>query len=736
METGVASNQVVRCQSFELNLRTRELYKNGQKLKLQGQPIDVLAMLLEKPGELVTREQLRNRLWPETTFVDFEHGLNSTINRLRDALGDHAESSPYIETLPRLGYRFIIGRQDVPKEAPAPPDEVPLAIMKDPPNEPTVPTFTEMPQENAVAAIQDSFLMRRAWLFLTSTSILIFLVLSFLYLHRSVPPQITDIVQITHDNSRKWLAGTDGARFYFGRWGAPPYTAEVAISGGEVAAIPIGLPPPGPWVIDVSPDGSSLLVYSPNSIGGGLWSVQIPGGSLHHLTDGYGQFVMNAAWSPDGKSVVHSKPTGGLFVVRSDGSNARKLGSVNEVVGDLAWSPDGTLIRFTMRNRIWEISLDGSGLHELLPSWRPTSWQHSGHWTPDGTYFEFSVWDSPLSGYPNDPPYQLWILDEHRRGLGRTRPKPIQLTSGPIRWDRPYPSKDGTKILDRGVILRGELVGYEENLHELAPYLGGISAEFLAFSRDAQHVLYVTFPEGILWRANRDGSSPIQLTSPPLYPMVPHWSPDGTQILFFASDTEGHSKAYVMPSLGGPPRSLLPDQKDQQSDPDWSPDGSRIVFANAQGGNQASRHDIRVLDLMSHKIVVLPESEFMRSPRWSPDGRFIAALFGEHDGLKVFDLHTNRWSVLQMQQERIQFNAEFPTWSRDSRFIYFLDFGNDPGVYRIRLSGGRSERIVSLKGFANRGVLGFWMGLDPEDAPLLLRDTGIDDIYALALETK
>ncbi|MGC1295058.1 MAG: winged helix-turn-helix domain-containing protein [Alloacidobacterium sp.] len=101
------SNHCVRFKTFELDLNSRELRRNGLRLKLQGQPLEVLAMVLERPGELVKRDQLRRRLWPEDTFVDFEHGLNSTIRRLREALGDRAENPRFIETLPRLGYRFI-----------------------------------------------------------------------------------------------------------------------------------------------------------------------------------------------------------------------------------------------------------------------------------------------------------------------------------------------------------------------------------------------------------------------------------------------------------------------------------------------------------------------------------------------------------------------------------------------------------------------------------------------------
>src|ERR1700752_1893955 len=92
--------------TFEADLRTGELTKNGKRLTLQDQPFQLLALLLEKPGELVTREELRSRLWPATT-VDFDHGLNKAISKLRDALGDSASNPRFVETVERRGYRFL-----------------------------------------------------------------------------------------------------------------------------------------------------------------------------------------------------------------------------------------------------------------------------------------------------------------------------------------------------------------------------------------------------------------------------------------------------------------------------------------------------------------------------------------------------------------------------------------------------------------------------------------------------
>jgi DNA-binding winged helix-turn-helix (wHTH) protein len=102
-----ARTRRTRFGAFEVDVRSGELHKHGIRLKLQDQPFRVLALLLEHPGEVVTREELREKLWPADTFVDFDNGMNTAIKKLRDALGDSAEEHRYIETLPRRGYRFI-----------------------------------------------------------------------------------------------------------------------------------------------------------------------------------------------------------------------------------------------------------------------------------------------------------------------------------------------------------------------------------------------------------------------------------------------------------------------------------------------------------------------------------------------------------------------------------------------------------------------------------------------------
>jgi Tol biopolymer transport system component len=253
------------------------------------------------------------------------------------------------------------------------------------------------------------------------------------------------------------------------------------------------------------------------------------------------------------------------------------------------------------------------------------------------------------------------------------------------------------------------------------PYLSGLSGDSVAFSKDGRWVAFVSYPEGSLWKMKVDGSERLQLTFPPLRVYIPRWSPDDKQIAFYAESPTTSDTIYLISSEGGSPQEIF----HAVGDPGWSADGSTLVFSDrcCLGAEKKGSFSIRLMDLKTREIRAVVGSEGFYSPRWSPDGRYIAALRAGPETLILFDISTQKWVQLE------QLAVGFPSWSRDSKYIYFDSQGEDRAFYRVRISDHVLQRLVSLKGLRLTGALQ-WTGLAPDDSPLVLRDVGTQEIYA------
>jgi Tol biopolymer transport system component/DNA-binding winged helix-turn-helix (wHTH) protein len=712
---------VFRFADIEVHEREFRLIKAGEALAVEPKAFRVLLFLLHNPQKVVRKEELLDAVWGDTAVS--ENSLARSVALLRRLLGDDIHNPRFIETVATIGYRWVC-RVEVAEDAQAALEspEKPRSLSEQEGIDAhaelasvPVPVQTVTPVTSKVEhkdRIKTGGKARR-WL-VASAAVLVVGVVAGWYLHRPLPaPQITEYKRITRDGHDKWLVGTDGSRLYFNSVRTSP-ASQIGVGGGDSMQIPIAMREV--WLLDVSPDGSTILFKDRDNFN--LWSVGSLGGSLRHLTT---VDTRTAAWSPDGKTVVYATSDGDISLLRGDGTGAHKLASAEGSVDDIAWSPDGGRLRYSKDNVLWEMSSTGSNLHRLLPQW-PIS-HCCGRWTPDGSFFVFMSGVGKLVGASAYLNSQFWIIDE-RRGLS---PQPLQLTSGPIGWCCITPSRDGKTIFATGVIVRGELVRFDAKSRQLQPYLGGISAEFLSYSRDGKSMAYVTYPDGNLWQANGDGSRRVQLSGATAYPKGIRWSPDGAQLAFFDSPPFKNSEVlYLMPAQGGNPTQITQEDNASNYDPTWSPDGHRIVFGDTR------TDDLRIVDLANRQITPLPGSAGLYSPRWSPDGRSIVAMTEGDANLKIFDLTTRRWSTLLTHAGGIG----FPSWSHDSRFVYMLYLRDKPGVYRIRVTGGAAEQVVDLPEFHHIGTATMWFGLDPTDAPLLLRDAGSDDIYALTLEAK
>ena len=280
--------------------------------------------------------------------------------------------------------------------------------------------------------------------------------------------------------------------------------------------------------------------------------------------------------------------------------------------------------------------------------------------------------------------------------------------------------------------VRGELVRYDSASHEFTPYLSGISAMGVNFSRDGKWVTYVTYPEGTLWRSKVDGSERLQLTFPPLLVCQPRWSPDGTRIAFVALQPGKPWSVYVIPADGGSPERPIPGDRDT-ADPNWSPDGNSLLFGRYPTHEPpgAGPMDLEIVDLRSHAISKVPGSEELWGPRWSRDGRHILAVIASRrpaDAVRRQDPEMDRASKNRVQAGRSGLARE------TTSTFWTLRAEASKGIFRARISDHKLEQMTSLKDVRQAPGCGSWTGLAPDDSPLLIRDAGTQDIYALDWE--
>jgi DNA-binding winged helix-turn-helix (wHTH) protein/Tol biopolymer transport system component len=546
---GVLARSKVRFGPFELDPQSGELFKLGHKLNLHGQPIQVLSILLDRPGELITREEFCQRLWPQDTFVDFEHSLNTAIKKLRQTLDDDPDAPRYIETLPRKGYRFIAALEVEVDATAAPADD-----------------HHESPQSLPGPKLR--------WIGkLLAAAVFLLIAAAVLYsIYRPRTPVVTSIHRLTSTAHQKGCSAlvTDGTRVYFGEWfDGKSHLAQIATTGGEVSYIDAPLIQT-PCITDISSDGSELLVadVSFNSMEVFNWIVLLPGGPARRIP---GQFYWGTWFLPSSKRIVYTNPSDlrSLLTVNSDGSEARPLMSLpGETGSSVAVSPDGNRIRFaTSDGKMWESRLDGTGLHRFLAEYKEP--MCCGNWSRNGKLFVFASLDSHG--------YNLWGSTWSGWSPYRSDSRPAQLTNGPIQFQYSIPGPDGKQIFALGGTLRGELSVYDAKSNEFRPYLNGISAGFLDFSRDGQWVAYVTHPQGSLWRSRLDGTERLQHTFPPMGPILnPRWSPDG-RFIAFTEWVPPNIKLYLVSADGGSVMLLLAGDF-QPSDASWSPDGSSLVY--------------------------------------------------------------------------------------------------------------------------------------------------------------
>ena len=564
--------------------------------------------------------------------------------------------------------------------------------------------------------------LRRALVAGIAAMLLALLAIVAFYLRGSLPPpKIVGSAQLTSDGISKSGLVTDGSRLYFVEFSGSHFiVSQVSIAGGENAPIPTSLP--NAIVLDVAPDSSQLALSESlfGQLDSPFWLQPLPAGSPRRM-EAIGH---DAVWLPDGHLLFAKGPD--IFLAEHDGRNAHKLLTTAGSAGWIRLSPDGSRIRFTVAisavgvSALWEARADGGNPHLLLSSdWNNPPQECCGNWTSDGQYFVFQSTRDGLTS--------LWSLADQNPFWRKATSEPVQLTTGPMNFGSPLPSRDGKRLFAQGWQPRAEMVRYDAKSGAFLPFFADSAAAQLDFSHDGRLAAYVRYTDGTLWRSKLDGSDRLQLTYPPLQATAPHWSPDGTRVAFSGAKPGEPYRIYLISAEGGNPELLSSGQ--DELDPSWSKDGNALMFGIFASSNNPPVAKIMLLDLKTRALTQLVGSQGICCPRWSPDSRYVVALSADNQKLLLLDLSTQNGANWQTRWEPIG----YMTWSPDSKYIGFdTSFTADPGFFRVRVADGQIERVVSLKNIHRfLSQWGEWSGMAPDGSPLFVRDISTQEIYAL-----
>lgn len=640
--TGNGSDRV-RFGPFEVDLHTHELWKYGTRIRLVGQPFEILALLLSKPGELVTREELRGRLWPGDTFVDFNHGLNAAVNKLREVLSDSAESPRYIETLPRRGYRFIaiIEPRIAPAARPAPTSPIEQSAGIPPkPEFAGVSLNLKNEAETANAQVAES---RRGLRYLVRGGAVLLLLLGSVFLLKIVsghgqgsdlsrPMERLRPLTMPIESSGGPAFSPDGNYVAFERRGAKPGDAGIYVKATE-----------GDQMMQLtSSDDDCCPVWSPDGRSIAFSRFANKGFAIYVVPSEIGGGQKQEAERKESEKKITTKAAAYVLSPARTGERRLDTSDVTPRHGELNWSPDGKSIVFTAEAGILVLSLENSSLHRLTEP-PPLAQDWGPSFSPDGQKLLF------VRGHQVGQPDEIMVTSAAGGNATRMLSEPGQV-EGPPQW-----SFDG-----RSVIFSSNRNGHPG-----------------------------------LWRVSVGSpDSPVPITDPATSAWSPAVSRRGYR-LAYTRQTQSLSIWQMDLSTSGDKRAhvLVPStsQTDQGPGPQYSPDGKKLAYMSDRSGTM----EIWVSDRDGTNPFQLTAVAGAGTPRWSPDSQ--AVVFDAHDTVVSIKVGGGGPQVLMHDT----FQNLCPSWSRDGKWIYFASTRSGTfQVWKVPAEGGSPLQVTRRGGHA------------------------------------
>ncbi len=699
-----------RFAAYQVTPDSREIRKNGTRIKLHEQPFEVLLALLERPGELVKREELRNRLWPGDTFVDFDKGLNTAVNKVRQALSDSAADPRYIETVPRHGYRFLANVERMDSSAAG------SGIDNKTPESTIPPAVAEGRSRTTNIAARAG---------IAGSPALLLLVLWIAY-HRWFTTPDPELLHLTPLTSypgieRSPSFSPDGSQVAFERRQPGASQSDICVLAvGSAESVDVAATPANEFSPAWSPNGS-VIAYLRSSSETHMDLMLVPptGGEPQRLTSITYPHTADLldrsdllAWSPDGNYVIFSDAGAGEYAAlwrinaRSSRRTQMTFPAPREWHSLPRISADGRWLAFRQDNgqrasQVLAVGLDGNGLpagRQLLvingPSVGPLGWVGNQllvlPQTPDFTLDRWS------------PSGNLQVMRVASAGGPGTR-----LGSGVL-------ARDGRRLalsldtIDGHVWqmdLRPDGTGLNARPFIVSTHLDGGGD----YARDGKHIVFVSTRTGDFeaWIAATDGSHLRQVTHTGGV-LATRFSPDGVHILFNRSENKSYH-LFVADVETGSTRRITPDHPWSDVNGHWSSDGAWIYFDSDRTGRQ----EVWKIATAGGEPTQITRNGGV-NPFESPDGKYL--YYGRDESGVGY---VWRMPLVGGTEERL-----FPalvnnsaSLAMGSRRMYFVrgpnTYGFGEAIYSYDLASGHICKVAEV------GASVFYMSPSPDESQLL-----------------